>query len=151
MAIVNGLRGLQVQVRVGDRPLQEHAPPPDDNEEDSDTSVTRYVVAEPGKEFYVSVKCAMGFKVADACDVSVSMYIDGKWATSRIMRNDQPDHYFKIDEMEQPAPGGGWVKRSFMFSELKFGMQTVSRPKSTRVMANCHSQRPGTSHIDQTD
>lgn len=86
MAIIDEIPGLEVRILVDGLPLQEYPQTPDDSD-DTETQATRYIVAEPGKQFRVQVFATHGFKKGGPkYDLAMWTSIDGKEAKGSIIR-----------------------------------------------------------------
>lgn len=125
MAIIHGVKGLEVTLIVDGKPLQEYEPLPDEND-DSSEKVTRYVVAEAGKEFGILVTRSKGFSNgAPKWDLSTKFYVDGKKVRQMLqfLRNGQtPKLGSHLQNcVETTGDDGKWLRRNLMFSDIVFG------------------------------
>lgn len=125
MAVIKGIRGLEVTILVDDTPLQEYLPLPDDID-DSKKKVTRYVVAEPGKKFGIKVERSPGFKHgAPKWDLATTFEVDGR--NIRDMTEDlyeckeQKYATHVQDYVEIVDDNGKWVSHDLLFADVVFG------------------------------
>lgn len=127
MAIIDAIRGLEVRVIVNGAPLQEYSQTPDDND-DSDSQVTRYIVAEPGKEFKVEIIRKQNFQFgAPQWDVALWSDIDGKAAKGALIPKNDPQYVRKtLEHVNVDLGKGKWGTKNFMFSDLALGEFTDS-------------------------
>lgn len=128
MAIIEEIPGLEVRILVDRRPLQEYPQTPDESD-DSEQQATRYIVAEPGKEFKVEVVRKQTFRMgAPKWDVTCWTKIDGKEVRGSFIRKTDPEYITKVmDSVDVDMGKGKWGSRKFMFSELAFGKSSTYR------------------------
>lgn len=124
MAIIDGIRGLEVAILVDGRPLQEYPSPADNN--DGGKRVTCYVLAEPGKEFAIQVKRSHGFKYgAPKWDLKTRIDIDGKKATGSLLSvRKQKDKSYNdrvFSTVDAILENGQWGRHNLMFSDIHLG------------------------------
>lgn len=121
MAVIESIDGLEATIQVDDRDLKEYTPPED---EDTHDKVTRYVVAEPGKDFLVKVQRSKRFRYGGPLwDIAVYVKIDGKHAKSMFIRKYvAPKYYLKFKGVDTQTTDGNWFIRPFRFSELLTSM-----------------------------
>jgi hypothetical protein len=122
MAIIEEVPGLEARVLVDGVPLEEYREPADTND-DTQNKVTRYIVAEPGKEFTVQVRRTPQLKQgAPDWDLAIWVKIDGKVAKSLFFKKHEGLNVVRLfDAVDADQGKGRWTKKNFMFSDLVFG------------------------------
>jgi hypothetical protein len=116
MAISESHSTLKVEILCDGVPLQEHV---NDDEEDSRTTVTRYIEAESGKNFEIHITLTRPFPTHM---VIYHIYLDGKWRSGRFPKDFGYNHQVEdhISGVRYPVDRR-WFERKFCFSELDVG------------------------------
>lgn len=125
MAILSGVRGLNVQIRVNGRALKEY----DGDEENRDPkTVTKYIEATSGAQFDVHFTFGKRFPHKQH-SIVYEVALDGITASRRVVdgsdiRSHRP--YCTSSDGVHTLCEGCWTKQKFSFSQLAIGMYLSS-------------------------
>lgn len=84
MAITDSLPGLAIEILVDGRALQEYEDEDADEDQEQDT-VVRYIEAESGKVFAVSIELLEDFEFEGSC-IAFDIFVDGTFVHGPIIR-----------------------------------------------------------------
>lgn len=120
MAVLSGLTGLTVKVKVKGKGLKEHV---NEDEEDLDDTVTRYIEATSNAKFTVHWTYASSLKYRD-WDLCARLYLDGKYVDGGVTRSKAWEHFpvrreglKRVRSYEE----GQYYERDMVFSEVNIG------------------------------
>lgn len=117
MAITQAFPGLEVEVHTNAGALREYV---DDDEQDSHSTVTKYIEAQSGVEFGINYN----FTSRPEHGVVLYVYIDGNYITGVVIflhdfKSGQT-HKNKI-EGKYHKKDGHWFRQKFSFASLRIG------------------------------
>jgi hypothetical protein len=143
MAILSSFPGLTVEILVNGIAREEYQPP-EDEVQDTQKHVTRYIEAESGANFEVRVSLNSAFKTAfdiSKYDLCAVIRIDGSYAESRLWHMSDLRSLTLIDQSKKISgvsvgSGKDWKLRKFLFSNLTCNddsMQSVDQQLKKRI------------------
>lgn len=122
MAIITGIPGLKVAIRVNQVELQEYQDP--DEGENTPSRTIKYIQATSGAYFDVFVKLIPGEFKRTTSDISIDVYVDGTCVNRPILRLNCNSFTYgtpRIIEGAYNGSGQDWKLHRFQFSQLDIG------------------------------
>jgi hypothetical protein len=129
MAMLDAVPGVKVQVFVNGEPLQEYDCDGDSGEENNDEVVTKFIVAESGKNFEVRYSWDEVFRSSFSKGQGIAMRvdIDGKRVFGCVHVPQHLDDFTeRICSGSEYCVDGQDYEQKFRFSELSVGKCTMS-------------------------
>lgn len=120
MAIIPGFPGLRAEIIAGGNACCEYSESGDANE-DTATSVTRYIEAKDGENFKIVIEFLSDFKYRDF-DIMAVVTVDGQVVQKPIWLKKCFPHYKRTIEGVEADKGSGWKRRNFVFANLTTGI-----------------------------
>lgn len=119
MAVLPGIKGIQVRIDVGDKDAREYTCT--DHNADRSTSVTKYIEAVEGATFTIRIIIIPMFKYK-ASDITANVEVDGQIVSRPLIKKDSltGHHVTKIGGIAVKS-ATGWAMRRFVIEKLITG------------------------------
>lgn len=123
MAVLPGIKGIQVRIDVGGKAGREYRC--DDDNPSPATSVTKYIEAVDGANFTIRIIIIPMFKYRSN-DLTALIDMDGQTVGRPLITKQTltTQHTTKIDGIDVNT-GSGWMRRNFMFGNLVTGIRIL--------------------------
>lgn len=143
MAVIPGLKGLEVGINVDGQRAREYDPPeperaPADLEfdmrarspSDGVPYMVKYIDVKPGANFAFHLNRSTEFEYHGGYQIGFKVGVDGQEKPSVVTEARSGDHHMKHkrkamtlteSSVREGSDAGGWVRRQFQFSSLNIG------------------------------
>jgi len=135
MAIMNGIRGLTVEVHSNGQALREYDDP--DEEELDGNEIAKYIQAKSRASFMIRTIFSRHFQYRQLYDIVVRTFVDGQKIQNNIIsRDDLLRHKGYVSDVRglPVYSHRGWVQKPFLFAAVETGTFCCLYSQSHRLL-----------------